>query len=386
MAEPITFGAHPDYRALDKAVGDARVVMLGEQSHGDGAAFEAKSQIVEHLHLNLGFDVLAFEADFYALERGWRETHTEADLEKLTQHVYYFWREGPQIDPLWNLVRDRLRSKRPLIVTGIDTRHSGAYPKAQVAQALEDFLELQGLPLDEDWPQFRALLVDLLEQEYQHRVDASDRMHFLEGLLGLRELITGVDDVSAFWRQELRNLAWTARGAWSFEGRDEGMGRNLVWLAKERYPDKKIVVWAHNFHIVRSADAVDSQHAPFAREREKFPDTPLGEVAVREMGSKVRSIALIAGRGWHTPNAWSGDNITTSELDAPPAHSLENELLVRGVENAFLSLTNEPSVFTMNGIEHAVPINAQWGHIFDAVIYLREMTGLGSPGKCDGGS
>src|SRR5690625_999039 len=377
MAEPIAFGAREDLRALDKAVGDARIVLLGEQSHGDGAAFEAKTQIVEHLHRNHAFDVLAFEADFYALERAWRETRTEADVAALAKHVYFFWRAGPQIDPLWDLVRHRLHSERPLAITGIDPRHSGAYPKAHVARSLEAHLALQSVPQGDTWPRFRTLLVDLLEQEYAHRVDAGDRMHFLESLPRLREQLTGADDDSSFWRQELSNLAWTARNAWGEGGRDEGMGRNLAWLAKERYPDKKIIVWAHNFHIVRSADALYAHHPPYAREWEDHPDTPLGEVAVREVGSEVRSIARIGGRGCPSPSAWSGDTSPRAELDPPLSGSLENELLALGVDHAYLDLTLEPEAFTMSGAEHAVPINAPWGRVFDGVIYLREMTGLG---------
>ena len=367
------------WRNGEGAFGGSRVVLLGEQSHGDGAAFVAKTQIVEHLHRNLGFDVLAFEADFYALERAWRETHTEADVAALARHVYGFWREGPQMDPLWDLVRHRLRSERPLVITGIDCRHTGAYPKGQVAQALEAHLIRQGVPLDHAWPRFRILLVDLLEKEYRHSVDASDRMHFLDGLLRLREQLTGADDASNFWREELRNLAWTARNAWGFEGRDEGMGRNLAWLANARYPDKKIIVWSHNFHIVRSAGAVDANREPYAREREKYPDTSLGEVAVRELGSGVRSIALIAGRGWYTPNAWNGDISTRAELDPPPSHSLEAKLLALGVDYAYLDLANEPEAFTMSGTEHAVPMDAPWGRAFDGIFYLREMTGLEDP-------
>lgn len=290
--------------------------------------------------------------------------------------MYGFWREGAQVAPLWDLVRQRFSSERPLIVTGIDVRHSGAYAKSGVAQALEAHLVDQGVVLDADWPRFRSLLIDLLEQEYGHRVDASDRMHFMEGLLGLRDRLIGTDEVSGFWRQELRSLAWTARNAWGFEGRDEGMGRNLAWLASERYPEKKIIVWAHNFHIVRSAAALDASHPEYAREREKYPDTPLGEVAVRELGDEVRSIALVAGRGWYSPNAWSGDTVTRAEIVAPPVESLESALLARDLECGFLDLTNTTKSFVMCGTEHGVPIEARWGNVFDGVIYIKEMTGL----------
>lgn len=375
-AQPLSFGSPRDLGALEAAVGDARVVLLGEQSHGDGAAFEVKARVVEHLHQELGFEVLAFEADFYALERAWSEAASASDVSALARHVYGFWRESAQTAPVWELVRERLGSDRPLIVTGIDVRHTGAYEKSDVARALEAHLVERGVALDADWPRFRSLLTDLLEQEYEHRVHAGDRMHFMEGLVRLREQLTGVDEESAFWRQELRSLAWTARTAWGFEGRDEGMGRNLEWLATERYPGKKMIVWSHNYHIVRDRAELVAAHPTYAREFEKYPDTPLGEVAVRELGAGVRSVALLAGRGWHSPNAWSGDTSTRAELAAPPIGSLESALLARDLECAYLDLAGTDKPFVMSGAEHGVPSEARWGRVFDGVLYIREMTGL----------
>lgn len=375
-AKPLSFGAPEELEALAAVIGDARVVLLGEQSHGDGAAFEMKARLVEHLHREHGFEVLAFEADFFALERSWSEAVSASDVSAVARHVYGFWRDHAHVAPLWNLVSERFGSERPLIVTGIDVRHTGAYEKSEVPEALEEFLTEREVVLDTDWPRFRSLLKDLLEQEYGHRVDAGDRMHFMEGLLRLREQLTGNDRESAFWRQELRSLAWTARSAWGFEGRDEGMGRNLAWLATERYPGKRIIVWAHNYHIVRDGTELVATSAEYAREFEKYPDTPLGEAAVRELGKGVRSIALLAGRGWHSPNAWSGDTVTRAELAAPSTMSLENELLSRDLEYAYVGLTEVGEPFVMSGAEHSTPIEARWGRVFDGVIYIREMTGL----------
>ena len=58
-----------DLQAFAKAVGNVRMVMLGEQSHGCGATFLAKTRVIRFLHEHMGFDVLAFESGLYDVLR-----------------------------------------------------------------------------------------------------------------------------------------------------------------------------------------------------------------------------------------------------------------------------------------------------------------------------
>ncbi len=62
-----------DYADLDvigKAIGNAKIVMLGEQDHGDAPTFLAKTRLIKYLHERMGFNVLAFESDFFGLNFG----------------------------------------------------------------------------------------------------------------------------------------------------------------------------------------------------------------------------------------------------------------------------------------------------------------------------
>lgn len=40
--------------------------MLGEMTHGDGATFKLKTEIVKYLHEELGFNVLILEDGMYS--------------------------------------------------------------------------------------------------------------------------------------------------------------------------------------------------------------------------------------------------------------------------------------------------------------------------------
>jgi erythromycin esterase-like protein len=61
------------YAPLRQALAGVRVVMLGEQTHQDGATFAAKIHLVRYLHDSLGYTTLAFEGDMYALDKARRE-------------------------------------------------------------------------------------------------------------------------------------------------------------------------------------------------------------------------------------------------------------------------------------------------------------------------
>ena len=61
-----------DLAALGEAIGNSKIVMLGEQDHGDAPAFLAKTRLIKYLREKKGVDVfvLVFESDFFGLNYG----------------------------------------------------------------------------------------------------------------------------------------------------------------------------------------------------------------------------------------------------------------------------------------------------------------------------
>jgi len=63
IAQPLSGGAN-DYDALLKLIGDARIVLLGEASHGTHEFYFERAAITKRLIAEKGFTVIALEADW----------------------------------------------------------------------------------------------------------------------------------------------------------------------------------------------------------------------------------------------------------------------------------------------------------------------------------
>jgi erythromycin esterase-like protein len=90
-----------DLAAFAAAVKDKRVVMLGEQTHGDGTTFALKARLVRFLHEQIGFNVLAFESDFISLA-GYEKQRDSADAALfLSKNVFGIWTACNTVKPFF---------------------------------------------------------------------------------------------------------------------------------------------------------------------------------------------------------------------------------------------------------------------------------------------
>ncbi|HMO15987.1 MAG TPA: erythromycin esterase family protein [Pirellulaceae bacterium] len=71
------------------------------------------------------------------------------------------------------------------------------------------------------------------------------------------------------------------------------MAENLIWLAEKRFPNRKIIVWAASFHIMRNpseievpSKVVDYTHV-----------VPMGHLVDQHFGDTVLAIGFTGAGG-----------------------------------------------------------------------------------------
>src|SRR5213595_3237006 len=103
-AFPLT-GAARDYDPLLDRIGDARVVLLGEATHGTHEFYRERAVITQRLIAEKGFTAVAVEADWpdaYRINRYVRGASRDADgveaLSDFRRFPLWMWRNADVLD------------------------------------------------------------------------------------------------------------------------------------------------------------------------------------------------------------------------------------------------------------------------------------------------
>ena len=373
-----------DLAGLRTAIGDARIVLLGEQTHGEGSTFQAKTRLVKFLHERMGFEVLAFESGLYDCARIWENVEAGGEVSKeVVGSLFYMYATSVQTQDLFRYVQGQLHGSNPLILAGFESQHTGAKAKELLFVDFERFLQ-QRYPaaIDGDWAAFRSICLSTFASR-NYRPTDEERTRFLAKLSSLKQLVASdslvTDSLTSspgFWYRVLASIESQTTRYWQMvkgnevSVRDLQMAQNLIWLAEKAYQGKKIIVWAHNGHIAKSISGLMVGFQPPPRGPEAF--VPMGATIHHYFGQRAYCIGF-SGAGGTYMNYVDGQILT---VEPKSAGSIEGMLSATRDAYAFVDYRRAPRLLkqaqqaTMSDYIDATGI---WPDTFDGLFFIRKI-------------
>lgn len=258
IATPEAGHGYKDLRPLKEMVGKARVVSLGEATHGTRDFFQMKHRMLEFLVEKMGFTVFGIEAsmpearavDEYVLEG-------KGDPAKALAGLYFWtWDTQEVLDMIRWMRRYNEDPKHSNKVRfyGFDMQFT---PVAFTS--VKAFLDKVD-PEESAW--MEAQLPELRSMEgLSESVDAQRKSAVASATIALLDHLdsrqdsyakSGGAEAFAWARQEARILVqyaeMTADANGGYQVRDRSMAENILWILGQE-KGAKAVLWAHNSHI-----------------------------------------------------------------------------------------------------------------------------------------
>ena len=277
-AHPLV-GEREDYDPLLKMIGDARLVLIGEASHGTHEFYRERAQITKRLIQEKGFSAVAVEADWpdaYRVNRYVRGTGDDADatdaLKGFKRFPAWMWRNADVLDfvgwlrthnddlpngapkvGFYGLDLYSLHTSIEAVLTYLDKIDPEAAQRARSRYACFDHFGKEeqsygyatGMGIAESCEQ--EVVQQLLE--IHHRaIDYARR----DGRVAMDDLFYAwqnarlVMNAERYYRSMFRGRisSWNLRDSHMAETLD-----SLLNYLSNQDPQAKIVVWEHNSHL-----------------------------------------------------------------------------------------------------------------------------------------
>ncbi len=252
-----------DLDVLRSLVGDARIVSLGEGTHGTREFFQMKHRILRFLVEEMGFDAIAMEATWAESNRLDDYVRTgNGDARELLSGLYFWTWNTESVLDMVGWLRGWNEAGHDVGFYGFDMRFPG-----MALHNVDRFLEVvdpEAAPsYDErleclrpfvNGPDGRFPTPSYGAQSTLYRSLCRGELQWAMDSLRVEEdRYVGLSSRAAFEHAErsLRILEQWELQASDRGSRDVFMAENVDWLLDQLGPDGKLVLWAHNSHVAR---------------------------------------------------------------------------------------------------------------------------------------
>lgn len=251
-----------DLSALKETLKVVEIIALGENTHGLGEVFTAKTELVKFLYQELGFDLVLFESGFGDASLAWEQLDSLSAKEFTSVFSSNFYYNSEEIENLVNYVKSQ---NGKLKIQGFDCQPQQNYlikRMTEIAQQIDlklaksvplemrNFNNLYQFESDKDTLAFnkqRDRFIgflhnynSFLDKNINEILNSGTTKNEISAIKKSNDIFIGTYSKINFGEIMSWPLAYNIRDKSLFE---------IVKSFKEEFPETKIIIWAQNSHI-----------------------------------------------------------------------------------------------------------------------------------------
>lgn len=308
-AEPVEDDT--DLEKLKSLIGDAKIVSLGEGTHGTSEFFKMKHHIVKFLAEEMGFTVFAIEANMPEARRvNDYILYGKGDVKEALAGLYFWtWNTQEVLDMLKWMREFNASGKGHIEFYGFDMQFPQVAMK-NVEQFIEKTEPEYFDSLASSYNKIKEIYKKRMSTSYKDFPDSLYENWYHEAFRVYKHLerkrgeylknfeYTVVEEAIQDCRIVVQSAAKNMQGK---PARDESMAANVEWIVSHSQPGTKIILWAHNGHV--------SKDVEFYK--------PMGKYLYERYGNKMVVFGFLFGEGKYTANGKNGLSSYGTSLPEP---------------------------------------------------------------------
>ena len=361
-----------DLLPIGEMIGDARIVSLGEPTHGNREVFQLKHRMIEYLVEEMGFNIFALECPFgEAFDVNRYVIDGIGDPKKAIAGIYFWTWDTQEVLDLIEWMRtynSNPENQKKVKFYGFDPQDPERAARVmltylkKVDPLLEELVRPELGILEVPFSDPRGLgRRHWIPQEYDS-LSLNDIQKVMKAFDSKKDAYVDSSSLDEWQlaKQHARQIEIYISDALNAGlNRDFGQAENIKWTLNYEGEDSKMIVWAHNFHVANMILAEDDNEGVDSKGYKC-----MGFHLKKWYGDQLKIVGLFYNQGEFSA---LDDNIPsagfkTFNVGSAKHGSLEHTLINANLHNAYLDLSNIPKNSPIyDWLDKPLPTRYSWG-------------------------